>query len=147
MSLCGQRRKNYNVFSQDGKVGAPVLNIAIPDDTAITLLTMSDGDEAFHESELTKLDAEYTFLHDTLGWGEGLSESSDEHKEHCQSNIAKLAEYLFVTEHQMNWGTVLRCSVREVKRQLRRNCNKYMTWMGFSQNTGMSSPKRKGQRH
>ena len=95
MSLRRQQRREYNVFAMEN----------VPENAAITLLTTStEHDGGYDESKFSRLDAEYTFLHDTLGWGEGLN------KQHSETNtgssrlagIAKLAEYLFVTD-QMGW--------------------------------------------
>ena len=55
---------------------------------------MSNDDNAYHESEFTRLD----------GWGKGMKETgkANESRSESQGGIAKLTEYLFVTE-EMNW--------------------------------------------
>ena len=69
MRLRHQPRKDYNVFAQDG---------IIPDNKEIVLLNMCDENKnGFEEAEFDKLDAKYMFLHDTLGWKEGLSGVTD----------------------------------------------------------------------
>ena len=52
----------------------------------------------FEEAEFDKLDAEYMFLHDTLGWKEGLADVTDASNNNSPSdvtNLTKLTEYLF----------------------------------------------------
>ena len=94
MTLREQPRREYDVFTQDGS--------GIPDDEEIVLLNMCDENECgYEEAEFDKLDAEYIFLHDTLGWKEGLSTSSNSNTSDAES-VTKLAEYLFLTD-QMNW--------------------------------------------
>lgn len=80
------------------------------------MLLQFTGNGDFDEEEFDPLDAEYHFLHDTLGWGEGLAEmeghgtpSGDEPargshapRDLSTGNVQKLAGYLFLTE-QMNW--------------------------------------------
>ena len=67
MNLRKQKRKNYNVFVQDGN--------DIPDDEEIVLLNMCDENEnGFEECNFNKIDAECMFLHDTLGLKEGIAQ-------------------------------------------------------------------------
>ena len=66
MRLRRKPRKEYNVFAQDGTV---------TDNEEIVLLNMCDENKnGFEEAEFDKLEAEYMFLHDTLGWKEGWKE-------------------------------------------------------------------------
>ena len=94
MSLRKQPRKEYNVFTQHHDPGL---------EDALLFLHMG-GEDEFREEHLNILDAEYNFLHDTLGWGEGLSEQSSDKTPRVRklNDVTRLAEYLFVTE-QMNW--------------------------------------------
>ena len=94
MNLRNQKEINYNVFVQDGN--------DIPGDKEIVLLHICDENEngfECEECEFNKINVEYMFLRDTLGWKEGITE----HKYMAQGMdiITKLAEYLFLTE-QMN---------------------------------------------
>ena len=97
MKLRQQPRKEYKVFTQDGTV---------PDNEEIVLLNMCDENKnGFEETKFDKIEAEYMFLHDTLGWKEGLSDVTDANNNNSPSdvtNLTKLTEYLFLTE-QMNW--------------------------------------------
>ncbi len=102
MSLRRQPRREYNVFSQGGDVnsqgGFIFLHMAADEDR--------DDDEAFdfEETTLDEDEAEYNFLHDTLGWGAGLQDQDQvaESTGRPANSVVKLAEYLFLTE-QMNW--------------------------------------------
>ena len=95
MNLRKQKRKEYNVFTQDGN--------DIPDDEEIMLLNMCDESEnGYEECEFNKIDAEYMFLHTTLGWREGINDMAQNNMAKDTEAITKLAEYLFLTE-QMNW--------------------------------------------
>ena len=84
-----------------------MLNINdVSDNEEILLLNMCDENKnGFEEAEFDKIDAEYMFLHDTLGWKEGVSDDTDTNKNNNHSNVTnvtKLAEYLLLTK-QMNW--------------------------------------------
>ena len=78
----------------------------VPDNKEILLLNMCDENKnGFEEAEFDKIDAEYMFLHDTLGWKEEVSNDTDTNNNNSHSdviNVTKLAEYLLLTE-QMNW--------------------------------------------
>ena len=142
MSLRKQHRKEYNVFNVNEDARAP-------DNSAITLLTLSDNENGFEESEFSALDAEYTFLHNTLGCGRGLKEHQEDDR--CDNNanasITKLAKYLFVTE-QMGWRQGLKTFGERGEKAIGKELHsKSTTWKDFNQNTGMNLPKRRGPRH
>lgn len=78
MKLRPQFRKEYNVFNINGK----------EEEDPIVVL-----------DELDRLDAEYLFLTETLGWKEGLKETESPKN---KADVKYIAQYLFVTE-QMGW--------------------------------------------
>ena len=44
----------------------------------VLLLNMCDGnEEGYEEAEFDKLNAEYAFLHDTLGWKKGMTNKNE----------------------------------------------------------------------
>ena len=94
-----KKKDNHNVLVQDSDDGNN-----IPEDEEIILLTMCDENEnGYEECEFDKIDAEYTFLHDTLNWKEGITHHNDTaNTAKDMGAITKVAEYLFLTE-QMNW--------------------------------------------
>jgi hypothetical protein len=81
MRLRSQHRKEYDVFKDEND--------------PIVLLQFSEDLE--HLEEMYSLEAEYTFLTETLGWKEGLPETS-----YDTDSIKNLAAYMFLTE-QMGW--------------------------------------------
>jgi hypothetical protein len=96
MNLRSQPRKNYDVFTTDG----------IPDDEQIILLQFADGTcSSVEEKFIDEDDVEWTFLTETLGWKEGLSEidAIEGHSNSFDADaVAPLAEFMFLTE-QMGW--------------------------------------------
>lgn len=68
MNLRRQHRREYNVFAQHQA-------------ESVLLLQLTE-DHDMEETELDPLDAECHFLHDTLGWGEGLAEMRDDPATH-----------------------------------------------------------------
>ena len=95
MNLRNQPRKAYK-FALDG--------MDISDNKEIVLLNLCNkNDNGFEECEFNKAEAEYMFLHDTMGWKEGLSkDASNNSRTKDLEAVTKVAEYLFLTE-QMNW--------------------------------------------
>ena len=86
MNLRSQPRREYNVFHMDGEQSEEIVMLQMGED---------------HElEEWDRLDAEYLFLTETLGWSEGLKETDKPSLN--ESGVKLLAEYLFVTE-QMGW--------------------------------------------
>ena len=76
----------------------------IPEDEEIVLLNRCNkNDNGFEECEFNRVEAEYMFLHDTMGWKEGLNEDvNNNSRTKDMEAVTKVAEYLFLTE-QMNW--------------------------------------------
>ena len=110
MNLRRQKRKDYNVVQRRKKKDDHNVLVQdsddgnnIPEDEEIILLTMCDKNEnGYEECEFDKIDAEYTFLHDTLNWKEGIAHHNDTaNTAKDMGAITKVAEYLFLTE-QMN---------------------------------------------
>jgi len=62
------------------------------------LLEFNQEDTDIEESDIDRIDAEYLFLTETLGWKEGLSDTNEKDPQ----NVNILAEYMFITE-QMGW--------------------------------------------
>eukprot|EP00956_Cyclotella_meneghiniana_P038398 scaffold153893_cov47-Cyclotella_meneghiniana.AAC.1 len=93
MNLRKQSRKDYDVFDDE--------------DHEITLLQFNDGE--LQEDKFNRLDAEYTFLTESLEWKIGLEEKeqANESIESRERSIKNIAAYLFVTE-QMNWKAGLK---------------------------------------
>ena len=92
MSLRAQPRKEYSdhVFNIDGH----------EENNNVVLLHFDDNGDA---EELDRLDAEYMFLTETLGWKNALEDPKESKPAEVKHESAKmLAEYLFLTE-QMNW--------------------------------------------
>jgi hypothetical protein len=83
MKLRAQHRKEYDVFTTDGAR-----------EEAVIMLQFDDNGEL---EELDRLDAEYTFLTETLGWAEGLN-NEETTREFNEGQVKCLAQYLFVTE-------------------------------------------------
>ena len=77
----------------------------IPEDTGIVLLTIMGEGNGFIDSEFNKDEAEYTFLHSTLGWDEGMKNKDIYGKRkntRRKKGITKLPGYLFLTD-QIGW--------------------------------------------
>ena len=96
MNLRKQKRKEYDVFNMTD----------VQDDEEIIMLHFDTESDDLTETEFDRLDAEYLFLTETLGWKDGLDSEIDA-EERTQNDISpesvtKLAEYLFLTE-QMGW--------------------------------------------
>ena len=62
------------------------------------LLELNQDETDIEESDLNRIDAEYMFLTETLGWKEGLNDTNEKDPQ----NVNILAEYMFITE-QMGW--------------------------------------------
>ena len=67
MQLRKQRRKEYNIFNMTD----------IPDDEEIIMLHFDPDSDELTEAEFDRLDAEYLFLTETLGWKDGLEDGLD----------------------------------------------------------------------
>ena len=88
MNLRQQDRKEYNVFN----------NIGEEETGGIMLLEFSQDDTDLEESEFNRINTEYMFLTETLGWKEGIDETHDKDPQ----TVIILAECQFIIE-QMGW--------------------------------------------
>ena len=90
MKLRKQTPKNYVLNTND-----------VDDNNAITLLEFSSKDgQELDETVIHNIHAQYMFLHDTLGWKEGLKAENIRSGTETTNKVA--AEFTFLTE-QMNW--------------------------------------------
>ena len=73
------------------------------------------------------------FLHNTLGWKEGLSNVTDANNNNSPrdvANLTKLAEYLFLTE-QMNWRKGLKVLGKRGEGEIEKELQQIHNMEGF----------------
>jgi hypothetical protein len=114
MSLRPQPRREYNVFNVNGE------------EEREEIVMLQFNDEGGIE-ELDRVEAEYTFLTKTLGWGKGISRNepgADMLNEKC------LDEYLLVTE-QMGWKKGLKISQEKGEEAIQNELQQIHDMEGF----------------
>ena len=124
MNLRKQKRKDYDVFNMTD----------VPDDEEIIMLHFDPDSDDLTETEFDRLDAEYLFLTETLGWKDGLDSEIDA-EERTQNDISpesvtKLAEYLFLTE-QMGWKKGLTIFKEEGEKAIEKELQQIHDMEGF----------------